>query len=96
MAKANADYEKLLRYAKADLDAFKARLDVTGSELARLLAKVPERERIMQLLSRHGQNVTDHAAAVANVDRYQRLSDTKHAAETDDAAEASSRERSDK
>lgn len=73
MAKNNADYEKMLRYAQADLAHFEGRLDRTGAELAELLEKVPARERIMQLVEAHGANMHDVAVTAEAVERYSRL-----------------------
>lgn len=88
MAKASADYDRKLRYAQADLDAFAKRLKISQKELDRLLSNVPERERIAQLVTRHAVNLVDHANASEAVARYQRLVDARDAEANAAAAQA--------
>lgn len=87
MAKANADYDRLLRHTQADLSHFALRLKRSTVELEKLLAKVPERARIMQVIEHHGRNQMDVADAQANVGRYTALLAKRNESEDDQESE---------
>ena len=73
MAKANADYGKLLRYARVDMEHYATRSKITFDALTTLLADLPERARIWQLIERHALNYADFVNASDAVARYERL-----------------------
>lgn len=77
MAKANADYDKLLRYAKADLEHFRSRYARTEQALLDAIGDHPARAAIMGMVKAHAQNSVDVANATQQVDRYAGLLDKR-------------------
>lgn len=73
MAKANADYEKLHRYAVADLVHYEQRVHGMRSKLENMLANVPERAAVMQLVEHFAVDIANRANAAGDVERYERL-----------------------
>lgn len=80
MPKANSDYEKLARHARADVPFYAQRVKRVAEEINKLLKGHPESAKIMQLVDHYAVDKVNHSNAVDAAERYDRLAAAKREA----------------
>ena len=85
-SKSATDYPKLLDRAEVLRDGYEARWGKQRAEMRRLLADVPEREKIMQVIERAMDTRFALLEAQSDVEKYTRLRDKQVAESTPAAA----------